>query len=188
MLEYAPYLLLLCSDCSWYGSFHRSVGAVWIVNGTAPSSNYVGDFFNLAFSGGWSMPSLVERDIAPTLCPPGWTYYQDNGTEGVDSCLYIPQSNQSSWLHSVSACPVGSHLLSIRSQSRVSGLLPFATSLTPLASFIGCYQDSMTQKWFWLDGTSAANLNHTGCSGITCPIWSSISILYVVHLTSSYHN
>ncbi len=87
------------------------------------------------------MPTVCETEVSPR-CPYGWAYYADaGGSEGYDSCVYISPSTASSWSVANSSCPVGSHLLTVKSAASSSGLLPFATSLYHGAGekvYIGC--------------------------------------------------
>lgn len=145
------------------------------VNSSSPTGYHIGQllgFESPSVVGGF--PMVYEQDISPSLCPFGWTYYQDNGTEGTDSCLYIPRSGSTglystSWISASRVCPVGSHLLSVRSSSVTSGLLPFATSLTPDPMFLGCYENG--SNWYWFDGTSRNNVDASACGLSPCPLW-----------------
>ena len=98
------------------------------------------DFDDCANYGG-VLPAVCETEVSP-LCPYGWAYYADaDGSEGTDSCLYISPSTVTSWSAANSSCPAGSHLLTVKSASSTSGLLPFATSLYHGSGekvYIGC--------------------------------------------------
>lgn len=112
----------------------------------------------------FSQWALWEREVS-LMCPFGWNYYKDGGTEGKDSCLYIAPNAVANWTDATGyfACPFGSHLLSIGG-GNTSGLLPYAQSLSPTAMWIGCSQSSATSttaNWGWVDGTPASNLNTT---------------------------
>ena len=117
---------------------------------------------------------MCEREISTALCPPGWTYYKDAGSEGKDSCLYVSASTLSNWNTASTSCSPGSHLLTVVSSGTTGGILPFATALFSSGVFVGCSQSSTaTQRamgWSWVDGTSANNLN-CGAGGNGCGIW-----------------
>jgi hypothetical protein len=86
-------------------------------------------------------PTVCETEVSPR-CPYSWAYYADaDGSEGTDSCVYISPSTVTSWGAANSSCPAGSHLLTVKSASSSSGLLPFATSLyhgSGQRVYIGC--------------------------------------------------
>lgn len=107
---------------------------------------------------------LCEREVS-SLCPYGFTYYKDDGSEGSDSCLYVPPTSTNLWsvAASTSGCPLGSHLLTLQSTVTTTGILPFALSLTTTKSWLGCSQSSTAtlraRGWAWLDGSANSNLN-----------------------------
>lgn len=122
-----------------------------------------------------SLRPLCEVEVS-TKCPgPGWAFYDDDGSEGADSCLYLSPHTVANWVEANSSCPVGTHLLTILSTSSSSKLVTFAGSLNPSGSaFIGCRQSSTATSpatgWSWTDGTSASNLN-CGSAYSGCSIW-----------------
>ncbi len=89
----------------------------------------------------FGLHTICETEVSP-LCPYGWAYYADaDGSEGTDSCVYISPSTVTSWSAANASCPSGSHLLTVKSASSTSGLLPFATSMyhgSGQRVYIGC--------------------------------------------------
>jgi hypothetical protein len=133
--------------------------------GQAGSSNGIYDV-----SGALVQKFVCEKEISTTLCPPGFAFYQDRGTEGHHSCLFV--TNAAASYSAVAAlCPTGTHLLTIGSSSKFAGLEAFAGSITT-SSFVGCSQSSTANLagtgWSWVDGTPADNLN---CGTAGCGVW-----------------
>lgn len=118
--------------------------------------------------------TMCETEIQPLKCPAGWAHYLDDGSEGVDSCLWLSTYTVANWKQASVACPAGSHLLTLRSTGPFT-LLTYATSLYQVgiaSMYIGCSQPSgaglALTGWAWVDGTSAANLN---CGSTGCGAW-----------------
>lgn len=113
---------------------------------TVTGEGHVQDFARIG--GGYTLlddESTLSKSICETetstMCPFGWAYYSDNGSEGVDSCVFIATVVALSWSAANWSCPVGSHLLTLKSSNYTSGLLPFSTSLYHGAGqkmYIGC--------------------------------------------------
>ena len=70
---------------------------------------------------------VCETEVS-TRCPYGWAYYKDDGSEGVDSCVWV-SSTSAVWSVANSSCPAGSHLLTVSGSQPASGLLAFSTSV-----------------------------------------------------------
>lgn len=108
------------------------------------------------------------------LCPPGWTMYVDDGSEGHASCIGYSTSVVN-FFTAQSACAAGgSHLATITSSSNSSKLPTLLKSWgrSYLANrfWVGCRQ-SYAQPfknfaWYWIDGTSNVNL-YNGVNGST---------------------
>ena len=126
---------------------------------------------------------FCERDTATDLCPPGWLYYQDDGSEGTDSCIQVYTGYTGGWNSGV--CGPGAHLLTVKGTDPTKGLTALALSSMPYSAWLGCWQynydsagswaylNAVASNWYWVDGTSASNLNcgvSTGGSG--CNLWS----------------
>lgn len=121
--------------------------------------------------------SMCETEVEPSLCSAGWAHYLDDGSEGTDSCLQLSSYFVANWAQASTACPSGSHLLTVGSTGPSFTLLTYATSLYDvgtLSMYIGCSQPntagSTTSGWSWVDSTSASNLN---CGSAGCGIWNS---------------
>jgi hypothetical protein len=118
---------------------------------------------------------VCEKEFSLTRCPPGFSFYQDRGnTEGQQSCLFVTAA-AASYTAVAALCPPGTHLLTIGSSSKSSGLQAFAGSITT-AAFIGCSQASTATSrgsgWSWVDGTPSTNLNCGSGSGAEgCGVW-----------------
>ena len=117
----------------------RSDAGIEMHNSDAATIGYGSSDDDRMSSGALSI--VCETEMSP-LCPYGWAYYADaDGSEGTDSCVYISPSTVTSWSAANSSCPDGSHLLTVKSASNTSGLLPFATSLYHGSGqyvYIGC--------------------------------------------------
>jgi hypothetical protein len=119
---------------------------------------------------------VCEREVSTAVCPPGFMFYQDTGTEGQNSCLFVTNA-AASWSDAAALCPTGTHLLTWKSTSQTSGLNAFAASSISEVAYVGCSQSgTATQRaagWSWVDGTAATNLNcGTGNGGDGCESWS----------------
>lgn len=128
-----------------------------------------------------SAASLCEQEIG-SLCPPGWLYYKDDGTEGTDSCIQRYPVVGGNWNRAM--CGFGSHLVTFRGSSKTSGLSALVTASGTGSSWLGCVQSGSSSQvargWTWVDGTPADNLNcgtETGGSG--CGLWSASEPKYV---------
>ena len=116
---------------------------------------------------------VCETEVAPAVCPDGWAFYlDDDGSEGVDSCVKISDQTAPSWDLANASCPAGSHLLTVRGFSTSLGLLAFVSSLTNSSGapvYVGCEQaPGGGSGWRWLDDTDASNLN---CGSDGCGLW-----------------
>lgn len=111
---------------------------------------------------------VCEAEVSRSLCPPGWAYYQDDGSEGQDSCLkLIPLPT--TFTDALQYCPLGSHFLTVGASGNSTTLLQYAVSLNHYASFwMGCRIHPFTSAWAWMDGTPNNNLN---CIGDACDLW-----------------
>lgn len=121
---------------------------------------------------------MCEQEIAPSVCPLGWVYYRDDGSEGVDSCLKVTAGTFTSWAAASTGCYAQSHLLTVQSNLPSSGgLMRFAMSLYQWNGvYVGCWQSSSaTQRaggWNWVDNTPTGNLNCGGGGGGNgCGAW-----------------
>lgn len=108
-----------------------------------------------------------------TVCPPGWAYYLDDGSEGRSACLQLSSYTVSSYNEAVAACPVGSHLLTITYPGTDGSFLAYSSSLFEGGSFyVGCSHPAegtdILSGWSWVDDPVAANLN---CGGVGCGPW-----------------
>lgn len=126
-------------------------------------------------AGSSSQRFICETEVSQ-LCPFGWVFYNDDGSEGGNSCLQPSTHVASSWSIAAASCPSGSHLLTVKSTSTSPYLLAFAASLLPSAFFIGCSQNSTAVApaagWAWVDNTLPSNLNCASGSP-SCGIWNS---------------
>jgi hypothetical protein len=120
--------------------------------------------------------AICETEVSP-LCPAGWAYFADDGSEGGDSCLLISPYTVSNWAQANSGCPWETNLLTVASAGTdlSSKLLRFASSLLSTASAcIGCSQLSTASTpgsdWLWVDSTSSSNLN-CGTGQYGCGLW-----------------
>lgn len=132
-------------------------------------------------------PSCSESPSATPSpsCTGDWSLYtDDDGSEGVDSCLAWLPVDALDWGSANAACPPGSHLLTIAAPSMPSALWNLSSTLAAAcnqtgfdgSAFIGCYQSSIARRrgvgWAWVDGTNAGNLN---CGdpdgGDGCGLW-----------------
>jgi hypothetical protein len=126
-------------------------------------------------------------------CQSGWTLYVDDGSEGQNSCFRHTPTAVANWAAARSACPTGSHLLTMKASTWSStGIGSAVASIFTGTLWYGCSQSSTaTQKavgWSWVDGSNAANLNcGTGNGGEGCGVWSPGEPKYVfqVALTKS---
>ena len=120
--------------------------------------------------------------LSSPQCPDGsWSYYaDDSGVEGRDSCYRIAASAPTSWQSAATSCPVGSHLLTITSSERRTGIfsavLSHITALNLAGSSIGCNQSASAtitwSGWSWVDGTPASQLNCNSTAAPGCGLWS----------------
>ena len=123
--------------------------------------------------------SVCETEVSLSLCPPGWVYYKDHsGSEGHDSCIQVSRTlvSRDDVESGLASCAPGSHLLTVRGPSPLSGLLLFAAGLSgPEALHVGCSQQSTAgaplRGWTWTDGTSATNLNCGDGQEPMCGVW-----------------
>ena len=120
---------------------------------------------------------VCETEISTSLCPLGWAYYRDVlGLEaGRDSCVRISDRPvETGFAEALIGCPPGSHMLTVGSDTRETGLLRFAMSITPVSIYIGCRQTdgtAMARGWSWVDGTPAYNLNCGDGNEHACGVW-----------------
>ena len=128
-----------------------------------------------------------DTDLSPVCeievssqCPSGWVHYVDDGSEGLNSCLYLSRHWATSWSEANTACSTlaaGAHLATVLGTGQTTKLMAFVASLAPGVSvYMGCSQSpSATQRgagWSWVDGTNAANLNcGSGNGGEGCGVW-----------------
>ena len=166
-------LCCLCCLCSDAGNALEVHAQDFCQGSVVGHGSYLDDAFL-----GQTAYALCETEVSSS-CPPGWVFYLDDGSEGTDSCVLISATTASTWAAANASCPIGSHLLTVRSASSAVGLLPFATSLYHGAGqlvYVGCFQDaaalSRAGSWSWVDGTDASNLNcGDGSGGNGCGLW-----------------
>ena len=128
----------------------------------------------------------VLATASGSLCPAGWTLYQDvNGAEGKDACL-SPYTNGGAsvgvtWDTANSACATMNptspyHLLTFAYTGAVnvsSGTDLLSVALRAVGSptiWVGAVHSASsgpTSGWSWTDGTPATNLN----CGVGCDAW-----------------
>jgi hypothetical protein len=115
--------------------------------------------------------------LGASQCSSGWTYVEDDGVEGTDSCIraFVMGFNFS---QAQNYCvSQGGHLVTFRGFSNTSALFLATMALnTTSRVIIGCQQaiDATTRgtQWSWVDGTDAANLNcGTGIGREGCGLW-----------------
>lgn len=136
-------------------------------NGTINDVNFT------AFAASGNISYICEIDLQ---CPGGWIRYIDDGSEGHDSCLFLPKlsartvATANTWATALSSNPIGSHLLTLSSpvyspNSAMSLALNTTianhpASFVPDRAWVGCTQSS-SSGWVWIDGTPASNLQHS---------------------------
>jgi hypothetical protein len=67
--------------------------------------------------------AICETQVSP-LCPAGWAYFADDGSEGGDSCLLISPYTVSNWVQANSGCPWETHLLTVASAGGLERICP----------------------------------------------------------------
>lgn len=132
-------------------------------------------------STGSATPSLSPSATPASPCPNDgtWHWYQDDGTEGHDSCWKSGATSGNWATDRDTKCGPG-HLITFGGSSKFTGL--YAAILYHyrrrddrlLAFSIGCSQShaatSTGQNWTWVDGTPASNLN-CGPGSNGCGLW-----------------
>lgn len=122
--------------------------------------------------------TAVVTSPAITRCPPGWTLYEDDGSEGADSCFAeLPNDvslavNGFQWRKDACATPAhpNAHLMTVSSRHPASfggtGLLSrflLSPNTTSFGAF-GCFNSKeagglrSAGSWAWIDGSAAENL------------------------------
>jgi hypothetical protein len=101
----------------------------------------------------------------------------DDGSEGQDSCVWLSSDMMSFASSSVDPCPAGSHLLTIKGSTPITGLLEFTSVMAGSVEFwVGGFQSHTAayrnRDWTWVDGTSASNLNCGSPNALACALWS----------------
>jgi hypothetical protein len=90
--------------------------------------------------------------------------------------LWVSTGTSSLWSTASSSCPPNSHLLTVGSSVRSTGLFAFANAFLTTSAYFGCFQSSTATTrgsgWRWVDGTAASNLNcGSGNGGDGCGLW-----------------
>lgn len=100
-----PYrIALFCSD----GCPSIANTGYCIVPATV--DRFTDDYNTPPVQGSCNLQVVCEAEVSP-LCPFGWVFYLDDGSEGVNSCVKFSTYVVSNWTMASQSCPAGSHLL-----------------------------------------------------------------------------